>query len=256
MKPYFILFDKEVHWYGLLWFFGIFVSALIAVIITDKEKIHRYDIAYSAVYTMIAATIGAKLLFLIVSLEFIIKNNVPFVELFKGGFVFYGGLIGGVIGLWIYCKQFKIHFTTFADFYAVVLPFGHAFGRIGCLISGCCCGLPYDGPLSIEYTHYGAVVLNTPLFPIQLVEAALLVMIFIVLLILYFKKVRCGIVTALYMILYSIMRFILEFFRGDVGRGHLLDISTSQWISLALFIIGIVTLVKSLKTKNEQLIAE
>lgn len=245
MEPYFILFGKEIPFYGVCWFLGIFIAAAIALLITPKNIIPRYDIVYSAVYSMISGTIGSKILFIIVSLKQIITLKLPFEAFLKGGFVFYGGLIGGAVGLFIYCKQFKLNFLSFADIYAVALPLGHSIGRIGCLISGCCYGLPYDGPFSIRYkSTYGLTPLNTPLFPIQLVESLLLFILFVILFVLYkTKSKQKGYISSLYMILYPILRFVLEFFRGDDARGAFLILTTSQWISVIIFILGILNLI-------------
>ncbi len=254
MKPYFSVFGKTIPFYGLFYFIGIGVAATVALLLRKKSKISAFDLVCSAVYTMIGAIFGAKLLFLLVSMEQIIELKLSFEAILKGGFVFYGGLIGGALGLFVYVKQFKLKFFDYFDLYAVVLPLGHAFGRVGCFTAGCCYGIPYDGFGSYTYRYAAdaATPIGVPLLPIQLIEACCLFILFIVLLIFYAKKhTSKGFCLTVYACSYSILRILLEFFRGDKERGLFFGISTSQWISLLLF-IGILTFRVVIFMKNRK----
>ncbi len=243
MKPYFTFFNKQIPFYGIFYFLGIGIAATVASFLIKKRKIPFFDLVCSAVYTMIGAILGAKLLFILVSIEQIIQLHLSFEAVLKGGFVFYGGLIGGALGLFIYVKQFKLDFFDFFDLYAVVLPLGHAFGRIGCFTAGCCYGIAYDGFGSYTYQSSAdfATPIGIPLLPIQLIEAFFLFVLFVILLIFYHKKSHSkGFCLTVYGCSYSILRLFLEFFRGDKERGLFLGFSTSQWISLGLFVFIIV----------------
>ncbi len=160
--------------------------------------------------------------------------------------MFYGGLIGGILGLFIYARQFNMSFIALCDIYAVVVPLGHAFGRVGCFFAGCCYGIPHDGAFSITYRHTdGNTPLGVPLLPVQLIEAACLIILFAVLLAIHFRCHSGGAVTTTYFIGYSVIRFSLEFLRGDVQRGFLLNLSTSQWISILIFITATAYIIKN-----------
>ena len=252
------LFGKEIPLYSLFFFLGIIVAGIIAVFLIKKRKIHVFDFVCAAVYVMIGAILGAKLLFVVVSWKTIMQLQLSFIEVIKGGFVFYGGLIGGAIGLFIHGKQFKLDIKTYADIFAVVLPIGHALGRVGCFLAGCCYGIPYDGIGSYTYTHSHNVFtpIGIPLLPVQLIEAFLLSVLFTILIITFFKTEKTGIVTASYVTYYAIMRFILEFFRGDRERGLLLHLSTSQWISIALMITMIVISARHLRNEENSLFVD
>ncbi len=236
MKSYITLFGKEIPLYGIAFYTGILLAAAVAFLLMRRRRnFPMYDLLCSAIYVMIGAIVGAKLLFIAVSLKDIIQSDIPFYYWIKGGFVFYGGLIGGAAGLWIYTKQFRMRIMDFVDIYAAVLPLGHSIGRVGCYFAGCCYGIPYDGPGAVIYHESLTMTpLETPLLPIQLIEAAGLMVLSIVLAICYLKISRRGAVAAFYVIGYSSLRFVLEFFRGDRARGIWLNVSTSQWISLAL----------------------
>ncbi len=252
------ILGREIPLYGLLFFTGIGIAALVAYLfLTKKRNIEGFDFTGSAIYAMVGAIIGAKLLALLVSIEYVIiivqSDNFTFMEkmdaLLKNGFVFYGGLIGGILGFKIYGWQFKIKMASYFDVAATVLPLGHAFGRVGCFFGGCCYGVEHHGWLSHVYQE-GSVAagagtpIGVPLLPVQLIEAACLLLLFAGLMVLFFmnKKKTPWLQTLAYACSYAVVRFILEFFRGDKERGGFLGVSTSQWISI-LIVIGAVLLI-------------
>lgn len=237
-SPFFYLFDKEIPLYGVMFYCGIILAASVALLICSCRELERFDMVCSSIYCMIGAMLGSKLLFFAVNLRTIIDLHVPFVNVLKGGFVFYGGLIGGLLGTVIYSKKYKLPLLDYLDIYAAVLPLGHAIGRVGCFFGGCCYGIPYDGDFSVTYLKVvGDTPLGIPLLPIQLIESVGLLILFIILLTLFLKfPKKNGLVTVVYAISYAIMRFVLEFFRGDDDRGRLGFLSTSQWISIAVVI--------------------
>ena len=233
------ILGKEIPLYGLLYFTGIVIAGLVAIPLARKKQIDITDLVASAAYSVILGGIGAKVLFIIVSYEQIVFYKLSLMQILRGGFVFYGGLIGGLLGLVIYVKQFKRNMPHYFDVFAAVLPLGHAFGRIGCFFAGCCYGMEYHGPFSHTYTQTeGLTPLGVPLFPIQLLEALLLATLSIVLIIVFFKfSNKNYLVTQVYIYSYAVIRFVLEFFRGDKERGAAFALSTSQWISIALIVI-------------------
>ena len=163
------------------------------------------------------------------------------------GLVYYGGLIGGIIGAYIAIKTAKYNFHDYVNAMIPCVSLGHAFGRVGCMLAGCCYGLHYSGVFAI---HSAYVDPSETLFPIQAVESLLNIIIYIVL-VLFTKKQRIGIITlSVYLILYSVIRFILEFFRGDHIRGIYWGISTSQWISSLLIIFSVIVIAWFRKTSS------
>ena len=244
--------------YGVLFFVGVFVACGVAMLIAKRAGVERYDLVYAAVFAMIGAGVGAKVLFLIVSWEAVLQYGIA--AALQGGFVFYGGLIGGILGLYIYTKIYKLPAVRFFDIGAVVLPLGHAFGRVGCFFAGCCYGMPYDGPLSVTYTRSFSVdtPLGVSLLPTQLIEAAFLALLFAVQLAFFIRTTKKGYealggrCVLIYVMSYSIFRFVIEFFRGDIIRGKLLSVTTSQWISLAMFTVGVTMMIKISRKKIQE----
>lgn len=244
MKPYFTIFGRTVPLYGVCFLVGILCAGIVGSLICKKRNVKRYDFVYASVFALIGGLVGAKLLFVIVTLPSLIENQIPITSLLYGGFVFYGGAIGGGIGLYIYLCVFRLEKTPAFDLFAVLVPLGHAFGRIGCFISGCCYGIEADGWLSYTYSEaLGAdTPIGIPLLPVQLIESGFLFLLFGCLLLLYLRKnYRPGQPLLLYCLTYPVARFILEFFRGDKERGLFLSLSTSQWISIAILFGSVVT---------------
>lgn len=259
MLPYINIFGYNIATYGLIIFIGIFIGAIISIFYFTKFfNIKKEDVFYCILYAVIGVGIGAKLLYIITNIPFLIENYQTldlyntFLQMLKGGFVFYGGLIGGILGVFIYSKQFKISFKELLLILLPVVPLIHSIGRIGCLCAGCCYGMEYHGFGAITFHDSLLAPNDVPLFPMQVLEAICNFIIFIVLLVTYKKFLGTYKTVGLYLVLYSIVRFTLEFFRGDLIRGIYFSLSTSQWISIVLFIIGIAIFVRESKNFNKR----
>lgn len=257
MLPFIYIFGYPLPMYGLLAILGMVVAVFMAARLAKVRDLSSGDVVFASFYCGIGIIVGAKLMYFITMLPKFISNfdvflNNPFGVMMYvfSGFVFYGGLIGGALGVVIYCKQFKLPLKPFMDVAAPAIPLMHGIARVGCLCAGCCYGMEYDGPFAITYpdnsfTHGMAGV---PRFPTQLVETVVNLILFVAL---YFMvkrgKSRNGEALGVYIIVYSIMRFCLEFVRGDAVRGGFLGLSTSQWISLILLPLGIWLLLRKSK---------
>jgi len=158
-----------------------------------------------------------------------------------GGMVFYGGLIGSLASLCLYAK---VQRKSLSDVIAVtvpVFPLAHGIMRLGCFAGGCCFGVPHD-TLGIAFTNAIAAPNGIPLLPVQLYEAALNFMIFIVLWLFSRKKRQATSLLGVYGLSYATGRFALEFLRGDIHRGFMLGMSTSQFISILIVAACVVML--------------
>lgn len=246
MLPYINIFGFKFASYGLIIFVGIFIGTIIAIFHFSKFfGLSKQDIFFSILYGIIGLGVGGKLLYLLTNIPFLIENYQTlnlwnaFIQMLQGGFVFYGGLIGGFAGIYIYSKQFKISFKSLCLILLPVVPLVHSIGRIGCLLAGCCYGMEYHGFGAITFHNSFLAPNNIPLFPMQIVESICNFIIFIILLLTYKRFIKTTKTIGLYCILYGIVRFVLEFFRGDLIRGIYFSLSTSQWISIVLIIFGI-----------------
>jgi phosphatidylglycerol:prolipoprotein diacylglycerol transferase len=200
------------------------------------------------IFIIISALIGAKLLLFITDFKTFTANPRELLTLARSGGVFYGGLILAVIvALW-FIRRNGLPLWTTCDVFAPGIALGHVVGRFGCLFAGCCFGKPTTLPWGITFTDPFAATnvgtpLGIPLHPTQLYEAGAE---FLILMLLLATERRGrpfpGRTFWLYMLLYAVSRFIIEFFRGD-ERGNVGFLSTSQFISVLLAPLAIVMLV-------------
>lgn len=242
MHPYIQIFGRNISVYGICCVLGVFLGLLLLFFWSHKKRnIARNDSMYCSAYALIGALIGAKVLFLIVELPTIIADPSVLFYMIFGGFVFYGGVIGGIVGAWIYARHYKVPLIAYFDVAAPSLALGQAVGRVGCFMAGCCYGMEVEGPFSVYYPPGGAAPAGVPLLATQLMETAFLLLLTVALLIILAKSKKVGVPLAIYFISYGVWRFIIEFFRSD-PRGSVGALSTSQFISIFIVLAGILIL--------------
>ncbi len=258
MLPFIEIFGIRVSMYGVCVLFGMIVSGILIHLTTKKRKDFSYiQIVNIPLFSAAGAFIGAKLLYFLTRLDIFFtakawENFLYSITEACGGMVFYGGLFGGILTAYIYCRLAKIDFLLYADIYAPAIPLFHAFGRIGCFMAGCCYGIENSWGIVYHSEYLEPSVNGVTRLPIQLIESCLNVLIMLVLVYFDKKRLKKGSLLALYFVIYSVVRFSDEFFRGDDIRGHLLYLSTSQWLSIMLFFIGIYMLLKRYKFDKER----
>lgn len=241
------IFGRSIPVYGLMITLGVICANIPAFLYLKKKKIDTNEFVILEAYCFLGAFLGAKLLFIIVSFKQIQWQRFLeldyFNSLMQGGFVFYGGMLGGLACVILAGKLHGINANDYIERLIFLIPFIHAFGRIGCYYAGCCYGKAYDGFGAIVYSTGTLAPAGIPLFPVQLLEAALLVMISLALLYLLIKDKK-QLTVPVYFATYGVVRFVLEFYRGDDIRGSYLFLTTSQWISIALVALGCVILLR------------
>lgn len=221
---------------GLAWGVGFSLSKYFFL----REQLPLKSLYQLSIGLFTCAWIGAKVYFLLFSAKDKLQQYL-YADYFwlGGGFVFYGGLIGGLLFFLFYSLFFKkIEFAK-ASLLTPGLVFGHAIGRIGCLLTGCCygthCNLPWAVKVGDDLRH-----------PVQFYEAFALFWLGVLLFKMATKKKNASLILAIYLFSYSLIRFALEFFRGDEIRGiYWMNLSTSQWTSIAMFLLAILFFLKS-----------
>jgi len=242
MLPSFPVFGITLPMYGVMSACGM-LAAFILLGVTRKHTRFSEDQALTAaIWAILFGFLGAKILFWIVELKQIIADPNFLVRTLREGFVFYGALLGGLLGVGIYALRKKLPFFAFTDFTIPGLVLGQAFGRVGCFFAGCCYGMECESPISIVFPAGGVAPAGVPLLPTQLMEAGFLFLLTILLVVLLKKKKPFGTVSGWYMVLYGVWRFAIEFFRRD-ERGFVGALSTSQFISIFIFLGGVALLV-------------
>lgn len=250
MFSFFTIFGVKIPVYGFCMFLAVSLVIALTYRIAKKKNISFDSILVVVGLTIGMALIGGKSLYILVTYSF--EDVVAYIRRFdfsffdNSGIVFYGGLIFGILGAFLAARITRINPIDIEEIFVPFVPLGHAVGRVGCFFSGCCYGLPYKGFLAVELEN------GQSYFPIQLVEAGANILIMLYLLHSVKKtRIKHEIIIK-YLLAYSITRFVLEFFRGDAIRGVYFCLSTSQWISIFIFIICIAAILLSLYNKKEK----
>ena len=247
-----MLLPVKIYTYGTLlaiaFLLGMYVASRQAKALGLPDD-WPYDLG---IYILVAAIAGARLFYVLFEEPaFYFHYPLRVFSLNQGGLVFYGGFVLASLTVIAYVRWKKMQLWQVADIMVVALPLGHAIGRLGCLAYGCCFGRVWEPGLlfpiaSPAYeTHHQLGLLapgaecSLPVFPTQLLESGLNLVIFFILLGVARRKRFTGQVFAVYLMLYAPVRFALEFFRADWRGGEFLALSVSQWISIALLGFGL-----------------
>lgn len=243
MHPYIHIGQIALPSYGVMIALAILLCGPVGC-----RRMHRAGHRWEDALVIMAcafglAIAGAALLYMLVTYSLqdllLILRTFRLPEGGTTGLVFFGGLLAAIPGTLLGCRMTSVRLEEALCPLLPVIPLGHALGRIGCFLAGCCYGKPTALPIGVVYTQsITGVPTGVPLLPVQLIEAALLLAIFLLLL---FAARRCRPfqLLGMYAISYALCRFVLETLRYDSIRGIYGGLSTSQWISLGLFIAGI-----------------
>jgi phosphatidylglycerol:prolipoprotein diacylglycerol transferase len=230
--------------------YGFFVALAFFTAITylsnqikkSKEKILSQDeLCFLFIYIIISGIIGARLLFVFLNPQDFALDFMLVFKLWRGGLTYYGGFIATAIFMLTYAIIKKISILKLGDFFTPALALGHAIGRIGCFFAGCCYGKETNVAWSVVFRDKSSLaVLGARLHPTQLYEAFGNFLIFFILYFYSKKEYEKGFLISFYFISYAVLKFVVEFFRGDPDRGgQYFGLSVSQVLSLTLFIIGV-----------------
>ena len=224
-----------IYGYGLMIGIGVLAALMYGAWQAKVKKLSLDVVASLGILCVVLGFAGAKLLYILT--DFATFLNDPIGQLAGQGFVVYGGVIGGAVAAYVYCRVKKVDFWQYFDLLLPGVALAQGFGRIGCLLAGCCYGMETDGPLYIVFHSSSFAPNDAHLFPTQIISSIGMFLIALFLH-LYSKRAKhVGNVGAMYLILYSIGRFGIEFFRNDF-RGEIGIFSTSQFISLFVVILG------------------
>lgn len=224
----------KIFTYGLFVASGFFVAILLATNQAGKEGLDQQQILDLCFYILVTAILGARVLYVVVEYKYFSEHPLEILKFWKGGLVFYGGLIGAVGFSYYFLKKHQLPIWKVGDIIAPSIAIGQSIGRWGCFFAGCCYGTRTDVPWAIVFTDPRSLApLNVPLHPTQIYDSINTLTIYLILIWLRKRKTFDGQIFWLYGILYSIGRFIVEIFRGD-DRGYAVSgiLSTSQFIGI------------------------
>ena len=249
----FQIFSFEIRWYSLAYIIGILLGWVLSkkIFIKNLEINKKFDDYIS--YLIIGIIVGGRFGYIVFyNFNYYLNNILDIFKIWEGGMSFHGGLIGVICASIVFAKKNKQDYFLYTDVVALAAPIGIFFGRLANFVNSELYGTPTEVPWAVTFVQ----VDNLSRHPSQLYEAVLEGIILFLILI-YFRKKnyleKPGLISALFLILYSIFRFIVEFFRvPDEQLGYLiLSLSMGQIISLIFIIFGIILFY--VKNENKQI---
>ncbi|MEN6601685.1 MAG: prolipoprotein diacylglyceryl transferase [Bryobacteraceae bacterium] len=238
--------DFFIPSYGFFVALGFLAGLWMASRLARRQGLNSDLIVNLSIYCAVTGVLGGKVLMVLFDLDFYLRNPGELFSLttLRAGGVFYGGLVLALIAAIIYMRHVKLPGWRTADALAPGVALGHAIGRIGCFMAGCCWGSECNLPWAVTFTNPDAhemfgTPLNMPLHPAQLYQSAAEALIFVLLYWRFSRPHAPGFILGLYLMLTSTGRFLIEF-----GRFHEQalpfggPLSNGQWISMAIFVLG------------------
>jgi len=233
-----------ITWYGILVATGFLVALWAASRRAPYAGLTPETILDLGPWLIVGAIVGARLLYVITFWREQFAGQ-PFTQIFMvwhGGLVFYGGLIGATLGSILFAVIKKVPIWKMGDTVAPSIPLGYAFGRIGCLLNGCCYGKQCSLPWAIHFPQ-GHETYPHGVHPTEIYDAIWGLLLFVFLARLYRRKTFDGQVFVTFLFGYAILRFISEFFRGDYPPDQLYfggHITPAQIVSVGIILVGLV----------------
>jgi phosphatidylglycerol:prolipoprotein diacylglycerol transferase len=242
MYPILVQFgDFTIHTYGVLLAVGFLLAVFLAREEARRAGIDPNVILDLSFYILVGAILGSRLFYVLTNWPEFAGNPLDVLKFWRGGLVFYGGLIfASLIGTW-YVRKYKLTFQKIADVAAPSIALGQAMGRLGCFSAGCCYGKPTTGFWAVTFRDPDSLApLGVPLHPTQLYESAATFGIFLALISMRRLERFQGRLLWFYLLFYSTARFIIEFYRGD-PRGWAIPglLSTAQATGIPVALFGL-----------------
>ena len=246
-----ILFEVggfPVYTYGVLLAAAYLLGLQLALVRARARGLRPDRIMDLGIWIIVSALLGAKLMLLVVEWDVYSRSGADLLTLVRSAGVFYGGLILAVAVALFYLWRHRLPVWSVTDIFAPGIALGHAVGRVGCFLAGCCFGRETSVPWAVTFrSEYAArnvgTPINVPLHPTQLYEAAAELLILGLLLVTERRgRPFPGRTFWGYMLFYGLSRFLIEFYRGD-SRGTIGIFSTSQFVSLLIVPVSIAMLI-------------
>ena len=269
MVPLIQIFDRTVSIYMIVSLIGVLICLWTAFRLAKNNGMDEIEMLFMSLFAFAAVVIGGALMYGITQFDSMVlffrnlftMNFASFDDFLTqaktvfGGSVFYGGMIGAIVTIKLYCKKKKLS-SSYLDVAAICFPLFHFFGRIGCFLGGCCYGI--ESKFGVVYHYSVAPGANgVSRFPVQLLEAVFNLGLALTFYALFRKKKLQGNLIHVYFYAYPVFRFADEFLRADAYRGFLWGLSTSQWISIFLLIANTASLLwKQKKQRGRNLTFE
>lgn len=256
--------------YGTMMIVAYFVALFFVVKEAKRLKIEPSKVENLTIWILVGIVVGARIWYVLEHWSYYSSNLSEILKVWEGGLVFYGGFIGGVIGAFIYLRISHLSFSRTADAFGPGLAIAIGIGRIGCFLNGCCFGKITNSWIGIQFPRrwfppvyvsqlQRGLIHNNSLWslrviPTQNISTIDLLVIFGILWYLRDKKPFEGFIFYLFLGLYSLHRFIIDFFRYYEGNALIFKVLTlSQVVSLGMIIFSIIAIIIGLSHKPQKI---
>ena len=250
-----------INTYGVFLALAFLAAIFVTVRLAVRDGLPKERIYDLCLWMLLSSLVGSKLLMLLTEPEYRQNPLLLFsLDFLRSGGVFFGGLLGGIIAGYVLMRRFKLPWWRTADACAPGIALGNALGRLGCFFAGCCWGEPTTRAWGVRFPSEGheitGVPTGIPLHPTQLYESFSMLIVFLFLLWLHKRKKFSGQVILAYALIYSVVRFAIEFVRDDprgdiLGLTTLTGLSTSQLIGIVVGIGALILMVMRWRRANE-----
>lgn len=258
MHPDFISIGPfSIHSYGVMMALGFLAGLGNWILLGRREGRSAQFCTDLMFWIMVSGILGARLAYIVENWSVYMADPFSIIRVDQGGLIFYGGFVASTVAVVIFGRRHQVPLARLFDFVVTSVPLAHALGRIGCFLNGCCFGSCTATAPHVQFPQHSipwysqireglidnSAVWSKPVHPVQLYEAAFNFLVYGVIVWLFRRRLRPGMVTAVYLVLYSIGRFSLEFMRGDrADRLAVQQLSIGQFVSLLVLLAGLVTL--------------
>jgi len=233
--------SRPIYWYGVMFAAGFLAVGMLWSWMGRREGRPAGFASDLGFWIMLGGILGARLAYVIANFQDYVEAPWTIIRIDQGGLIYYGGLLGGIITVIIFARVKHLDILRLGDFAIAGIPLGHAFGRIGCFLNGCCYGKPTQCALGVIYPPGSEPALYYPglhVHPTQLYEVGANLLLCALLVWLYRRRRASGMVLVAYLLLYPAVRFADEFLRGD-PRLRYAGLTDAQWLSLAFMAMGV-----------------
>ena len=247
-----------IHSYGVMAMIGFLAGLLVARRRAKRVGLSPDNVTDVALWALLSGIVGSRIVYVAQNASWFFDTSrsdwslLDVLKIWEGGLVYYGGFIGAAVAVVVVTRIRRERLLPVLDVLAPSVALGHAFGRIGCFLRGCCWGMPVTGGAwygvvfpdnapAYDVNSGASPPVGTPVFPVQLVNSFNLFVIFVILSLFFRRRRGVGQVAGLYVVLYSAHRFGMEFLRGDTRVPG--SLSMAQWISIPALFVGLMLLV-------------
>jgi len=248
-------FGVPLYAYGLMLTVSVLVGRFMAIRLAERAGIKAELADRCAVWTLVGAIVGSRLLFVVTNLDQF-DHVLDVFAWWKGGVVAYGGFLGGLASAIAFCRLHRISLLVWADCVAPSLCVGLAITRVGCFLGGCDFGRDWNGPWAVRFPAGSPASMqqaklgllpsgampSLPVHPTQLYESLAGIVLLVLVVAVLRRKLLAGHALAAFAMGYAVLRYLIEIVRADPGRGVVGPWSTSQFIAIATFMAALALL--------------